>query len=742
MNQLLVFLSRTPLFDGFTVHELKMIIPLFKKHYVKKNDFLYKKEDPSLYLYLVLIGEFHILSYENEDKLTLKSIALPLDILGEENILTQSNRLTNAIAALDSEVLMIRKRDFFKMLGMFPKLCMNIARVEATKINHFFTNTIELKSTKKIYLHNYLGTNIESSIMGLNLAVAMQYANSKLKIAYLHFGDFDSSPFALLKINISENKLLNSLNELSLNENVQDKKWLVKHNSGLWFLPTKLPLEETIKSEDYSRLLSTLSLSFDYIFINISSSNLNQDKYINLFKQIDDHLLGVPSGEETIEFMKERLSFLEKHVLNFDQKVNIYVNYLSCKYKEFLTEEDAQKFESIFSFEDNEGVEINLVDRLSTLFKHSSTVSCNINTNTIKDKKKKDTIISKIENIQFILNYKVYFSLKGKEYNSFSNNLALKSNHTSNDSNSYLSYLNLAGRKLINNTIGVAIGGGAARALSSLGVLKVLKESGIIIDSICGTSMGALVGASYLFENFNIEKTKAAFSKYLPTDKSISDYGLPQQGFFKGKKIEKLLQNYFQDTLIEDLPIPFSCVATDLITGKQYIFDKGPLWQAIRASISIPVVFPPFEHNNTFFIDGAAINNVPGDVVRNQGVKYVIGINSTPIHDNDLGVYLRSLNEMSLNLMSIRGFFKKTREAIKLFMVSIKRPAILGIANRAMIIEGTELLRTKQHNFDYLLNIDVSNFGLFDFHKRDDLIQCGVEQTLKNIALIKKSIHL
>jgi len=139
--------------------------------------------------------------------------------------------------------------------------------------------------------------------------------------------------------------------------------------------------------------------------------------------------------------------------------------------------------------------------------------------------------------------------------------------------------------------IGYALGGGAARGLSHIGVLKVLKEEGISPDIVAGTSIGALIGALYAggLEPNEIEQLVLGldWKKLL----QLRDMTLPLNGFLQGKRVVSLLRSILGETTFSQLRFDFACVATDIISGEQVFLREGSLAEAVRASISIPGIF-------------------------------------------------------------------------------------------------------------------------------------------------------
>lgn len=175
--------------------------------------------------------------------------------------------------------------------------------------------------------------------------------------------------------------------------------------------------------------------------------------------------------------------------------------------------------------------------------------------------------------------------------------------------------------------VGLALSGGGWRGMAHIGVLKVLEKNNIPIDFIAGTSAGALMGGLYSYYG-NIEQLEDFVIKFGYKDllKMITDPRL-KTGIIKGQKIINYINGKTNNVNIEDLKIPFVAVASDLITGKPYYFKKGNLAEAIRTSISIPLLFQPSHKDGMVLIDGGATENVPVNCVKEMGANFVIASN-------------------------------------------------------------------------------------------------------------------
>lgn len=204
--------------------------------------------------------------------------------------------------------------------------------------------------------------------------------------------------------------------------------------------------------------------------------------------------------------------------------------------------------------------------------------------------------------------------------------------------------------------VGVVLAGGGAKGVSHIGVLRVLEEAGIPIDYISGTSMGAIIGGLYSIgytvdeldslvraqdwpallgnktERSNkFARVKEASDKYILTLPLTNDRKLKiPSGVMNGQSVYNLLTEltigYHDSIDFRKLPIPFSCIAYDAVTGKEVVLESGNLAQAIRASMSIPGAFTPVNTNDMVLVDGGMINNLPADIVKQMGAEVIIGV--------------------------------------------------------------------------------------------------------------------
>src|SRR5512139_3529299 len=174
------------------------------------------------------------------------------------------------------------------------------------------------------------------------------------------------------------------------------------------------------------------------------------------------------------------------------------------------------------------------------------------------------------------------------------------------------------------NRIGLALGGGSARGWAHIGVIRALADAGIERDLVCGTSIGALVGAAYVGGELDRLETWVRGLR-LQTVVSFLDFSLGG-GLIKGDKLIAFFRSHFVDRDIRELPRPFGAVATDLRRGREVWLREGGVCDAVRASIALPGLFTPVQRDGSWLVDGGLVNPVPVSLCRAMGADQVIAV--------------------------------------------------------------------------------------------------------------------
>jgi NTE family protein len=287
--------------------------------------------------------------------------------------------------------------------------------------------------------------------------------------------------------------------------------------------------------------------------------------------------------------------------------------------------------------------------------------------------------------------------------------------------------------------IGLALGAGAARGWSHIGVLRELEENGVRVDVIAGTSIGAVVGGCYAagkldqVERFALSLTKRRV--FAMMDLSFSGASL-----ITGSRLRNALEQELKGVLIEDLPMPFAAVATEVGTGHEIWLQRGPLDVAIRASYALPGIFEPVRVGARYLFDGALVNPVPVTVCRALGADFVIAVNvvadtmyRSSVMQNQSAIStdvepaakepLREPSGGALDFASGWGLLPQlTRRASD-------APNVATAMIDAFNIIQDRILRSRLAGDppDAVIHARLNNIGMFDFHRGEQLIALGRE---------------
>ncbi|MEJ5350873.1 MAG: patatin-like phospholipase family protein [Melioribacteraceae bacterium] len=293
--------------------------------------------------------------------------------------------------------------------------------------------------------------------------------------------------------------------------------------------------------------------------------------------------------------------------------------------------------------------------------------------------------------------------------------------------------------------IGLALGSGAARGLTHIGVLKAIEEHAIKIDYISGSSIGALIGGAYALGMSVKEIEDIA----LQTDwKLMAKIFLPSlslSSIVNTRYLSEFLSTLFGNKTFDDLKIPFSAVTTDIQTGKMVVLEKGDLLSAIRASISVPVIFSPVTIGKHKLVDGGLVNPTPVDVVRKNGVDKVIAVNLRRFGTYGIGQengkqitkVNKKVRELSLN-EKIQYFIKHPINFLNdNSNEKISDPKIWSVLYQIFIIVQVQIsdLTMQIAKPDILIEPNTTDFKVFEFSKAKELIEVGyiaAKEKLKN----------
>lgn len=269
-------------------------------------------------------------------------------------------------------------------------------------------------------------------------------------------------------------------------------------------------------------------------------------------------------------------------------------------------------------------------------------------------------------------------------------------------------------RTMTGSSVGLVFSGGGARAYAQIGVIRALRETGIPIDFVGGSSMGAVLGACVAM-GWNDDEIDFRIRKGFVESNPLGDWSLPIFAMTKGKRVNRRLKEHFGDIFIEDLQLPFFCISTDLTDGSIHIAKTGSLVEGLRASIALPGILPPVVQQQKVLVDGAVLNNFPADVMRVQHRGFTIGVDVARQPEG----------------LASQDYMKRQNSFLWLLKNGFSIPPIISLLMRAATVpvnpnEGRELTHL-------LIAPDLGKINLRDWKSYDEAVNIGYEETIEMI---------
>ena len=277
-------------------------------------------------------------------------------------------------------------------------------------------------------------------------------------------------------------------------------------------------------------------------------------------------------------------------------------------------------------------------------------------------------------------------------------------------------------RFVTDRAVGLVLSGGGARGFAHVGVIRALREAGVPLDRLGGTSIGGIVAAGLGLEWDDGEladRLRRAFARSNP----LSDYTLPLIALVRGRKVTRLLRDHFGDVRIEDLWLPYFCVSSNLTRGSMMAHRRGPLWRALRASVAIPGVLPPVVEAGQVLVDGGVIDNFPIDVMSAMRRGPVIGVDVAT--DRALTAPPADLEDGSPWRLLRRG-----RGA----------PVIVSLLLRAGTVSADARTRLFRSHADLLFEPPLETIDMLDWRAFDRAIEIGYRYAVEMLGHLDKPL--
>jgi NTE family protein len=309
--------------------------------------------------------------------------------------------------------------------------------------------------------------------------------------------------------------------------------------------------------------------------------------------------------------------------------------------------------------------------------------------------------------------------------------------------------------------IGLALGSGSARGIAHVGVIRELEAMGIRPDVVAGTSAGSIVGAVYAcgkldwFESWLMQLKRREMAGYLDTSYTL------RGGIFKGRELIDFFKQHVGDFRIEDLQLPFGAVTTSLESGDEIWLTKGPLWDAVRVSIALPVMFTPAKLEDEWMVDGGLVNPVPVSLCRALGAETIIAVNlNHDIVERDnlprshekpetverFGLKNIPVEKLPLDMLSPKLQQRLQTTASTLMSQYIKpmleTPSLLEVVMGSIHIMQDRITRTRLEvdRPDVVLMPELDDFGVIETERAPEAIEAGRQAVREMADAIRQAV--
>ena len=290
-------------------------------------------------------------------------------------------------------------------------------------------------------------------------------------------------------------------------------------------------------------------------------------------------------------------------------------------------------------------------------------------------------------------------------------------------------------------TISLVLGSGGARGYAHIGAIEELQKQGYEIGSICGSSMGALIGALYACGKLEELKRWVLTLDMFDVVKLV-DFSLTGKGIIRGDKVFDIIKDMIGDIMIEDLPISFTAVATDIMKQKEVWMQKGKLLDAVRASVAIPSMLTPKEIDGRYLIDGGVLNPLPIAPTISDSTDLTIAVSLNAMNTKKYKIDMKQKEKKKQTSMK-KIFIEISQKAGQLITkeqkTSYEDMGMFGIMGRTIDIMQNAILESKMAGYmpDIVIGIPNNACGFYEFNRAYELIELGKIITRETIEETK-----
>ncbi len=642
-------LLQIPLFEAMGKGARDFITKRLRKEDFYSGEVIVRQGDTGDSLYIITSGLVKVTKREKDGTSQELARLQAGDYFGEMSLLGGQPRSADITAIGETSTVVLFKEDMDAILRDYPSIAVHFSKVLSKRLRD--TSQLQLAAKQQITLISLYSRYVEpelQSVLAINFAASLTRELMK-RVLFIDMSSHNQDVLTHLKLEPERERLRQYFSQQEPLHESDVSPCIIQHKSGFHILPLSIGIrmQPRLLEKKIAPLLEKFHKEYDYILVNCSK----EIKLIvqNALEQSDLILYLTPSSENAIQ---------------------------RCK-------KDADMF--MQGYGENQHMLIAIMQEERPLFSGR----------LLEEILAPHPFVS-IHKNDYILEH---FLRTGRPF--------VYEHPKSNVARS----IQQIARRIGKVRVGLALGSGAARGFAHAGILKILEENDIPIDMISGSSMGAFVGGFYAagVSASELEEMVLSYKNRRKVRRTIFDITIPLYGFSKGNRLAKFMRNSLGDKTFDELDIPFIAVATDISNGSEVVLRHGIVWQALRASGSVPVLFEPYELDGRFLIDGGITNPLPTDILIEQNIDIIISC---------------TVNSVKA---PIKHLAKEDAETNRHFAlpVSGRKYSILDAITRSMGIMSAANTLQKTRLADVDIHPDVSYIDWTDFHRGKDLLHEG-----------------
>jgi NTE family protein len=662
-------LRSVPLFEVLSEDDRQFIARRLKAETFASGKLIVRQGDTGDSLYIITRGLVKVTQCEKTG--TVKEVARLQagDYFGEMSLLAGQPRSADITAITDTSTLVLYKNDMDEILREYPTIAVHFSKVLSKRLRESELKLDVKHAVSIIALYSRHVESLLQTVIAVNLAASFA-KELKKRIILVDACENETELATMLHLDLPKPADLELIDRYDVLDGGDVTPFIRKHQAGFHTLSLTAgsKLKQRTFEKDIRPLLDKLKQEYDYLLINCPKGIT---RLIHTALEHADLIVYLtPTSDESIQRCKKDADLFAQ---GYGDTKELLIGVLR---------KDTQP-----------GISWQVLEE--TLAPHAFL-----------------TIHQDISTIDHFLRTGRLFVVE-------------ESRRTISRSLQHLT------RKIGRVRVGLALGSGSARGFAHVGVLKVLEAHDIPIDMIVGASMGAFVGGFFAagVTALELEEMVLYYRNKRKARRTIFDFTLPLYGISKGNRLAKFMRSHLGDITFDDLAIPFIAVATDISNGKEVVLRHGILWQALRASGSVPVLFEPYYLDGRYLIDGGITNPLPTDILIENDVDFVISCS------------------VNFSFSLSKGMDSEAQESVHLedglakYLKPSPKYGIVSTLTRTIGIMSASNTLNKARLADIDIRPNVSHIDWTDFHRGDELLHAGEEAAEEAMPAIQELLR-